>query len=158
MTIKTANLPDIIDQNLCELAHAFRIEKRDWVTTHNALSLTAGETFNDMEDFGLAKQEWFKTFLSLGNAENVATLRRLALNLLQQEKTKSAAAKAKCSMPVETTLPSQIARRPAKGNLDASALGIMGVVSMPLESFLSAGIIPVRPTAEARSQTVHSSV
>src|ERR1700728_1127102 len=27
--------------------------------------LCAGETFNDMEDFGKAKQEWFKTFLSL---------------------------------------------------------------------------------------------
>jgi DDE_Tnp_1-associated len=29
--------------------------------------LCAGETFNDMEEFGLAKQEWFKTFLSLRN-------------------------------------------------------------------------------------------
>jgi predicted transposase YbfD/YdcC len=29
--------------------------------------LCAGETFNDMEDFGLAKQDWFKTFLSLRN-------------------------------------------------------------------------------------------
>jgi len=29
--------------------------------------LCAGESFNDMEDFGLAKQEWFKTFLSLRN-------------------------------------------------------------------------------------------
>jgi predicted transposase YbfD/YdcC len=27
--------------------------------------LCAGETFNDMEDFGKAKQEWFETFLSL---------------------------------------------------------------------------------------------
>jgi len=27
--------------------------------------LCAGETFNDMEDFGLAKQDWFKTFLNL---------------------------------------------------------------------------------------------
>jgi len=29
--------------------------------------LCAGETFNDMEDFGLAKQDWFKTFLALRN-------------------------------------------------------------------------------------------
>src|SRR5277367_3000616 len=29
--------------------------------------LCAGETFNDMEDFGLAKEDWFKTFLSLRN-------------------------------------------------------------------------------------------
>jgi predicted transposase YbfD/YdcC len=29
--------------------------------------LCAGETFNDMEDFGLAKQDWFKTFLGLRN-------------------------------------------------------------------------------------------
>jgi predicted transposase YbfD/YdcC len=29
--------------------------------------LCAGESFNDMEDFGLAKQDWFKTFLSLRN-------------------------------------------------------------------------------------------
>ena len=29
--------------------------------------LCAGESFNDMEDFGQAKQEWFKTFLSLRN-------------------------------------------------------------------------------------------
>jgi predicted transposase YbfD/YdcC len=29
--------------------------------------LCAGETFNDMEDFGLAKQDWFKTFLPLRN-------------------------------------------------------------------------------------------
>jgi len=29
--------------------------------------LCAGETFNDMEDFGKAKQAWFKTFLSLRN-------------------------------------------------------------------------------------------
>ena len=29
--------------------------------------LCAGESFNDMEDFGLAKEEWFKTFLSLRN-------------------------------------------------------------------------------------------
>ncbi len=29
--------------------------------------LCAGESFNDMEDFGKAKQEWFKTFLSLRN-------------------------------------------------------------------------------------------
>jgi predicted transposase YbfD/YdcC len=29
--------------------------------------LCGGETFNDMEDFGHAKQEWFKTFLSLRN-------------------------------------------------------------------------------------------
>jgi hypothetical protein len=29
--------------------------------------LCAGETFNDMEDFGKAKQEWFKTFLRLRN-------------------------------------------------------------------------------------------
>jgi predicted transposase YbfD/YdcC len=29
--------------------------------------LCAGETFNDMEDFGRAKQDWFKTFLSLRN-------------------------------------------------------------------------------------------
>src|SRR5512137_381269 len=29
--------------------------------------LCAGETFNDMEDFGLAKHEWFKTFLRLRN-------------------------------------------------------------------------------------------
>src|SRR5580765_8208859 len=27
--------------------------------------LCGGETFNDMEDFGKAKHEWFKTFLSL---------------------------------------------------------------------------------------------
>lgn len=27
--------------------------------------LCAGETFNDMEDFGKAKQDWFKTFLTL---------------------------------------------------------------------------------------------
>jgi predicted transposase YbfD/YdcC len=29
--------------------------------------LCGGETFNDMEDFGQAKQEWFKTFLKLTN-------------------------------------------------------------------------------------------
>jgi predicted transposase YbfD/YdcC len=29
--------------------------------------LCAGETFNDMEDFGKAKQDWFKTFLNLRN-------------------------------------------------------------------------------------------
>lgn len=29
--------------------------------------LCAGETFNDMEDFGRAKQDWFKTFLGLRN-------------------------------------------------------------------------------------------
>src|SRR5512137_844797 len=29
--------------------------------------LCAGETFNDMEDFGKAKHAWFKTFLSLRN-------------------------------------------------------------------------------------------
>lgn len=29
--------------------------------------LCAGETFNDMEDFGRAKQDWFKTFLRLRN-------------------------------------------------------------------------------------------
>jgi len=29
--------------------------------------LCAGETFNDMEDFGHAKQDWFKTFLGLPN-------------------------------------------------------------------------------------------
>jgi predicted transposase YbfD/YdcC len=29
--------------------------------------MCAGESFNDMEDFGLAKQEWFKTFLGLRN-------------------------------------------------------------------------------------------
>ncbi len=29
--------------------------------------LCAGESFNDMEDFGQAKEDWFKTFLSLRN-------------------------------------------------------------------------------------------
>jgi predicted transposase YbfD/YdcC len=29
--------------------------------------LCAGETFNDMEDFGKAKEEWFRTFLTLAN-------------------------------------------------------------------------------------------
>src|SRR6202451_2458243 len=29
--------------------------------------LCGGETFNDMADFGLAKQDWFKTFLTLRN-------------------------------------------------------------------------------------------
>ncbi len=29
--------------------------------------LCAGETFNDMEDFGHAKHAWFKTFLTLRN-------------------------------------------------------------------------------------------
>jgi hypothetical protein len=29
--------------------------------------LCAGESFNDLEDFGLAKQDWFRTFLSLRN-------------------------------------------------------------------------------------------
>ncbi len=29
--------------------------------------LCAAETFNDMEDFGQAKQDWFKTFLRLRN-------------------------------------------------------------------------------------------
>jgi len=29
--------------------------------------LCAGETFNDMEDFGKAKRGWFKTFLTLRN-------------------------------------------------------------------------------------------
>ena len=29
--------------------------------------LCGGQTFNDMEDFGRAKQDWFKTFLSLRN-------------------------------------------------------------------------------------------
>ena len=27
--------------------------------------LCGGETFNDMEDFGYAKEEWFRTFLTL---------------------------------------------------------------------------------------------
>jgi hypothetical protein len=27
--------------------------------------LCAGESFNDMEDFGKAKEDWFKTFLNL---------------------------------------------------------------------------------------------
>ena len=29
--------------------------------------LCGGETFNDMEDFGYAKEEWFRTFLTLRN-------------------------------------------------------------------------------------------
>ena len=29
--------------------------------------LCAGESFNDMEDFGMAKEDWFKTFLTLKN-------------------------------------------------------------------------------------------
>jgi hypothetical protein len=29
--------------------------------------LCAAESFNDMEEFGLAKQDWFKTFLKLSN-------------------------------------------------------------------------------------------
>src|SRR5664279_4696102 len=29
--------------------------------------LCGGETFNDMEDFGKAKHDWFKTFLTLRN-------------------------------------------------------------------------------------------
>src|ERR1700750_3250427 len=29
--------------------------------------LCGGESFNDMEDFGLAKYDWFKGFLSLAN-------------------------------------------------------------------------------------------
>jgi hypothetical protein len=29
--------------------------------------LCGGESFNDMEDFGYAKQEWFKSFLNLRN-------------------------------------------------------------------------------------------
>lgn len=29
--------------------------------------LCGGETFNDMEDFGKAKLDWFRTFLSLRN-------------------------------------------------------------------------------------------
>ena len=29
--------------------------------------LCGGESFNDMEDFGAAKHEWFKTFLELPN-------------------------------------------------------------------------------------------
>jgi predicted transposase YbfD/YdcC len=29
--------------------------------------LCAGETFNDMEDFGKAKEDWFRTFLTLAN-------------------------------------------------------------------------------------------
>jgi hypothetical protein len=29
--------------------------------------LCAGETFNDLEDFGKAKHDWFKTFLNLRN-------------------------------------------------------------------------------------------
>ena len=29
--------------------------------------LCGGESFNDMEDFGLAKEQWFKTFLRLRN-------------------------------------------------------------------------------------------
>jgi len=29
--------------------------------------LCAGESFNDMEDFGKAKHDWFKTFLTLRN-------------------------------------------------------------------------------------------
>src|SRR5258708_7208185 len=29
--------------------------------------LCTAESFNDMEEFGLAKQEWFKTFLTLAN-------------------------------------------------------------------------------------------
>ena len=29
--------------------------------------LCGGESFNDMEDFGLAKQDWFQTFLALRN-------------------------------------------------------------------------------------------
>ena len=29
--------------------------------------LCAGESFNDMEDFGKAKEDWFRTFLGLRN-------------------------------------------------------------------------------------------
>src|SRR5215216_2137917 len=29
--------------------------------------LCGGETFNDMEDFGKAKEDWFRTFLTLAN-------------------------------------------------------------------------------------------
>src|SRR5271156_6182600 len=29
--------------------------------------LCGGESFNDMADFGLAKQDWFRTFLTLRN-------------------------------------------------------------------------------------------
>jgi hypothetical protein len=29
--------------------------------------LCGGETFNDMEDFGHAKRDWFQTFLDLSN-------------------------------------------------------------------------------------------
>jgi hypothetical protein len=29
--------------------------------------LCGGETYNDMEDFGKAKEEWFRTFLKLPN-------------------------------------------------------------------------------------------
>ena len=56
--------------------------------------LCAGESFNDMEDFSQAKEEWFRTFLTLKNGipshdtENLATLRKLALNLLKREATK----------------------------------------------------------------------
>jgi predicted transposase YbfD/YdcC len=107
--------------------------------------LCAAESFNDMEDFGKAKADLFKTFLKLRNgipshnifnrvfaahleienrlhwvmyvcfcedqsrarsgyaAENLATLRRLALNLPKREKPKSAAFAANNSTPAGTT-------------------------------------------------------
>src|ERR1700735_3928893 len=48
----------------------------DWAKDHDLIDvlviavctlLCAGESFNDMEDFGHAKQDWFKTFLGLRN-------------------------------------------------------------------------------------------
>ena len=40
--------------------------------------LCAGESFNDMEDFGHAKRDWFKTFLTLRNGiSNHDTFNRL---------------------------------------------------------------------------------
>ena len=35
--------------------------------------LCAGESFNDMEDFGQAKEDWFRTFLTLKNGIPVTT-------------------------------------------------------------------------------------
>ena len=66
-------------------------ELMDVLTIALCTLLCAGESFNDMEDFSQAKEEWFRTFLTLKNgipshdAENLATSRKLALNLLKGE-------------------------------------------------------------------------
>ena len=44
-----------------------RITIIDVLTIALCTLLCAGESFNDMEDFGKAKEDWFKTFLTLSH-------------------------------------------------------------------------------------------